>query len=644
MAGISVLFAGLLIIVSVMCLSLGWSALLYSRFKNVLLSLVLFLGFLFAVVHQYLVTFFALVVCHSNARLLYWALFLITTLALMWAGRLEIKRLLNKLHLLLCNSPRCENFFSRRRVFKYVIPVFVIVCFLLYAWIFPPTGFDDYVYHLPFSEMIVQRQCLGFFPFPERQIYAETYPKFVELLVASGGLALGSFYAVSLWNMFAVFGLGLGTFAVSRFFGGGRRLAFNGAILALSTPVVLMLGTTVKTDLYFALASFGGVIFASVCVASPKNDEDSAIFGWIGLLVSCGLMLGVKPNGLANAPLIVLSAVCGRRWVQGHWQMRQTLHYWVKLWPLVALMGLIGGFWYSRNFLHYGNPVYPIQLHIPFIGDLPGTLSMSAFYDLGEFERYPLALKWLHNWFELKGWAGVFYIHDGRFSGLGPLWVIFFLPALIFGILKARRERNLAFAFFLLVGALTFFATPMNWYPRYSLGVVFFGAVAWIEARNSGILLGWERALSKWSWVLACYSFLAVLPNTFFTHLLMWKQVKSLSKPLPAILSFKLNDLKREISTLSVSHTGPLRIGFDTQSFYSALRPWQDVAHLEYLDIEEEGGFDHIFQRKLDLVHVVQGTPFHKWLQARPLQFRKRMETMDSPLGVLYEVIESNNL
>jgi len=397
---------------------------------------------------------------------------------------------------------------------------------------------------------------------------------------------------------------------------------------------LLMLSTTAKADLYFALAAFAGAVFAADYAS--QRETESRRGPLVGLFCSMAILLAAKPNGLASAPFLLVTAIAGRRWISGRWPRLQELRH-ERL--LLGALFLMTSYWYLRNLFHFGNPVFPIAVTLPILGKLPGTLSMAAFYNLGEFDALSLPMKWLHNWFELKGWAGVFYIHDGRFSGLGPLWPIFFLPGLLAGLYLAAQTRLRVALFLFTVGVGSFLVTPMNWYPRYSFAIVLFGAVAWTWTLHHLFNGRTKTWLQIATWVLASWSYAASVPNTYFSARLVIDQLRSLRQPIPAIASFKLNGLKHYLSDQAARRTSELRIGFDTQAFYSALRPWQRIGELTYLDVEEENGnFEAVLSRPLDYVHVTLDSPLNRWLAAHPEHFLKLKDTEDYPHGVLYEV------
>jgi hypothetical protein len=212
---------------------------------------------------------------------------------------------------------------------------------------------------------------------------------------------------------------------------------------------------------------------------------------------SLGLVLGAKGTGLPTSAALGLGAAAAMAWRAR--RFRPTA--WVPaLATGVVVALLVGGYWYARNAYHTGNPVHPIQVRF-------GARVLIEGYDAARFTdnnqpawlaKYPRILRAPVSWLQLdapvEGYAPI--------GGLGYLWPVFGLPAvLVAAVAAARRRRGVAVAeigLTLGLAALLLAVQPAAWWARFVLWLHVVGlscfAVALTRASSSPTAL--TRGLS----------------------------------------------------------------------------------------------------------------------------------------------------
>lgn len=133
-----------------------------------------------------------------------------------------------------------------------------------------------------------------------------------------------------------------------------RTLSLLGALLFLSTPVIVKLSISVYVDLgliFFSWVSIFHLFKWARYPQSPKHLIFSAIF--------CGLGLGTKYNGMIVlflltlfVPIVYIRTAC-----QNHFKTKSVLGYPI-LFFLIAIM--VFSPWMIKNFRLTGNPIYPL--------------------------------------------------------------------------------------------------------------------------------------------------------------------------------------------------------------------------------------------------------------------------------------------
>jgi hypothetical protein len=158
----------------------------------------------------------------------------------------------------------------------------------------------------------------------------------------------------------------------------------------------------------------------------------------------------------------------------------------------------VGGYWYIRNFALRGSPVYPIGIQVAetevFEGR-PATEVIDTEYFLAEESKEDtqatrLVDAWFQGWQE---WPSTVLSYDPRKGGLGYVWALGGLPALIYLLFRLWAEhfpenrpwarRRIAYGPALLalavMVAVPFFVRPYNEWSRHTLWIVGAGLPAW---------------------------------------------------------------------------------------------------------------------------------------------------------------------
>lgn len=210
------------------------------------------------------------------------------------------------------------------------IPVFVLA-------LYPPTGFDATVYHLPYVEAFLEAGRLVFVP----ELRFPIFPQVVEMGFLLAFVLAGD-VAAKLTQVLSTFLTAALLLAFGRRFG-APRAGLWAAALWLGTPLVVWVGSLAYVDVGMAL-------FVTAALFAVERWRDGEDRRWLALAgVFAGLAAGTKYLGLFFCGFIALASALGavkRR------DLRPTA-------VLAAAMLLTLAPWYLRIVLHTGNPVFP---------------------------------------------------------------------------------------------------------------------------------------------------------------------------------------------------------------------------------------------------------------------------------------------
>jgi len=252
-------------------------------------------------------------------------------------------------------------------VFLTFLVVTVIVAIGLLAAT-PPVSRDALTHHLAVPKLYIEGHAIRELP----DIVFSYYPMNLDLLFCIP-LYFGNDILPKYIHFF--FGLltawGIGVYLRMRF-----NLVYGlfGALLFLSTPVIVRLASTAYVDLGLCCFAFFALLFLLKWARKDGLTQHLVIAG-----VMCGLALGTKYNALVvfhiltlitawlqgRRPLMQDGLVKGRRPAsveEDHWTASARLlgrsFRSASLFAIVAL--LVFSPWMVRNFIWTANPVYPL--------------------------------------------------------------------------------------------------------------------------------------------------------------------------------------------------------------------------------------------------------------------------------------------
>jgi Dolichyl-phosphate-mannose-protein mannosyltransferase len=313
---------------------------------------------------------------------------------------------------------------SRKRWALWLLAAGSVIALLWRFWVlplYPPTGFDATMYHLPVAKFYVQQHGLAFNPY----IRFSSFPQLNEMLFA---LALLFFDdpSAQLTQFLMMFLIALAVYAWGRRLFSPRAGLWAAAIW-LSNPVVLWLGTTAYVDL-------GVTLF--VCVGAY------AFFNWLETREEIWLILSAALLGFAaSAKYTGLFPVCAFGLVLLYLQVRRHSFREVAVFSVVILV--IAAPWYIRNFQYTGNPVFP---HLGTVfgygpwtaAEVHSELRVQSEYGTGKTAQSLLRLPWNLTFHQSA------FTHAG--NELSKVYFFVFPLALIFAFSNKKIRVLLAVA------------------------------------------------------------------------------------------------------------------------------------------------------------------------------------------------------
>lgn len=368
-----------------------------------------------------------------------------------------------------------------------LFPVLAAVAYgilLVRASTLPDYSWDGNTYHIPPINYWARAGYVHWVPVtPVQSELMNGYPKGAELLTWVLATLLRTPRFVSLAN-FCFLPLGVaGIACLCERLGTSRRVAWACGSLLLCVPVLLWQSVTSYVDCAFGCTA----IAALALLCEVQNEWGSGIASWRGATVlgcALGLLCAIKSSGLlltTAAPLGLLGTTAVR--AGGIRRIR-----WIQLAGAGVACAGVGGYWYLRNYLHSGSPLYPVGLSVAGHALFPGRRISDVLDFAGNtpslYLRWHPAARTAYAW--AQGgvrWPNSSFGWDGRFGGLGYLWLAGCVPSVlaVFG-LRARRLRKAApegrdWTLILLAGVveLAFLATPLNWWARYTVWIYALG-------------------------------------------------------------------------------------------------------------------------------------------------------------------------
>jgi hypothetical protein len=149
---------------------------------------------------------------------------------------------------------------------------------------------------------------------------------------------------------------------------------------------------------------------------------------------------------------------------------------WAGIFLAFGAATLVGGGWYLRNFICGGSPIYPAAINIFGRVLFPGQ----AIEEMIALEvsvpqvivSWPSQLRFVYTWYlGALSYPGSWVGFDARLSGLGTMWSFICMPAIMYGITKARvttSSRRGCYLSMLTLILIAFISQPNNWWARYT--------------------------------------------------------------------------------------------------------------------------------------------------------------------------------
>jgi hypothetical protein len=362
-------------------------------------------------------------------------------------------------------------------LFLVVLLVILAAGMLWLVGVYPEHSYDPISYRLivAFSRLSYgdMRFLVG-----DPPPWISVYPEYAELLMVWTAF----FDRVPSWTdgiqwPFWLAGV-LAVYALARKLGCSPPAALQGSALLAFAPAVLLQSRTGYNDLLLAVLFLSGLNFLAA-----RSTLAHLVAG-----LALGLAAGIKYNGLFLALFAGLALLL----VQGRKLWAGQRAAWLRLLAYVLPVLALGLPWYVANWVHFGNPVYPFAVQIGGQTLFPGLFGVGEMLTPGltpALQNWPRGLLKLFFWLE----PTALYTYDALDGGLGPLWVVLGVPAVVYLLLTGWRDRRPAWVVALVgMGGLCL-AQPNIWVPRYSLFLLGLGglAVAWVLHRAAP----WTRRL-----------------------------------------------------------------------------------------------------------------------------------------------------
>lgn len=352
--------------------------------------------------------------------------------------------------------------------FWLVILLLALVCIgwvVFLGIIFPVTDFDGNSYHLTYIGYLVQNHNL--FDAPTSLGWLTGYPKGGEFIAAwSVLIAHNDMFADLSQLPFLLLGI-YALYEAAVTLGADKRHARFIALLYVFIPVVLNQLKTTYVDVMLCSLFFAGLTM----VIRRKLTKLDLIL--IGIIFS--LTLSMKSTGLlfiiAFLPLLI------RNLYREH---GKKIKRYLQPATLIAAPMVFGAYWYIKNLILYHTPLYPFGYKIGGITLFPG-LDLKQFIE-GAITGTSLPHSGLQRiwyvWTEQKDWFGCMYNYDTNYAGLGPIWFVILIPAVLISFYFAVRKRNYLLLAVMATVLGLFAIYPADYYARYTMFIVSIGTIA----------------------------------------------------------------------------------------------------------------------------------------------------------------------
>ncbi len=343
---------------------------------------------------------------------------------------------------------------------KTVLGLVLAVAPLFVLALYPPTAFDETLYHLPYARAFASTGAVPFLP----ELRYPIFPQLAEMLF-TGMLLLAGDVATHLVQLLAT--LVTAALLVAWGIAWGGRSGWVAAAAFLGNPIVVHLAATAYVEPTLTL-------FVTASVHALERWRETRARSWLVLLgVFAGSAAGVKYLGLFFIGAVIAALLPAGR-------VRD-----LAIASAAALAVLAP--WYGRLLLHTGNPLFPFYPQLFGANSwFPDPVSRTLAERASAYVQFP--------WDVLL---------DRGAAGNQPPWspvYLFGLPLLAFGLFRDPRVRRIL-GISLAYSLLLFVLPPDSRYMTAVLPLV---------------SLALAMTLSRWplrKWVLPALALLFFLPG-----------------------------------------------------------------------------------------------------------------------------------
>src|SRR5262249_7796583 len=398
---------------------------------------------------------------------------------------------------------------SEHRWGRLIAGSFVALYLLLFACAatVPDVSWDGNLYHLPTVQQWFQAGRVTWVegPEPSSLRFINGHPKAAEVL----SLFLCTLFhpALSTTVNLVYLPLGmLGIASIAQALGATDGAALAAGAAFLLVPINLGQSVTAYVD-----SAFGSAVIAWVAATGWLRRLGAERVGSQAFVPRCALrnVIAHQGAGLGLGALGAVALFAVHLTARPPALSLRTLLTW---WFGVAVCALgVGGWWYVRNLAHGHSPIYPMGVSLAGVTLFPGyydAYALERAFDVdGLIAYWPTPAQIAFTWFQgLWYWPKSIVGFDMRLGGLGFLWVLACLPAVV-ALVRQRLRVRAAWRdevgrepLWLLLGIVGtgFVLVPCPWWSRLTVWVYGLGLPCLATAQRL-----WTGRFGR-RWLAAC--------------------------------------------------------------------------------------------------------------------------------------------
>ena len=345
----------------------------------------------------------------------------------------------------------------------YVFAGGFLVWILFLGLIFPALDWDGNAYHLTYAANMVQSHAI--FDQPTNLVWVPAYPKGAEFIQAWTILLAHTDWLVDLTQVpFMILGV-IALYGIAVSVGVSKKNARYTSLLFFFVPSALNQLTTAYIDVMLATTFFAVL---ALILQKTYTKIDYLLIG-----IAFSFLISLKASGI-----FMVAALLTFLLIHLYREYGVRIRYYFIPAILVVSPMFFGLYWYIKNLVLYGSPIYPFGYEIAGKQLFGGvdyekwSSGISANMPDNNFAR------WWHTWSEHAPNPEYFvYNYDSSYFGLGPIWFVILVPAIILTtVLAIKKQKYYILATFLFLFALLWIF-PVNFSPRYTLFIFAAGVI-----------------------------------------------------------------------------------------------------------------------------------------------------------------------